>query len=52
MQAIRLAAAHNARVAARAGERVQDDEYVVADHRRFILENGRDPDEITNWRWR
>ncbi len=50
MQAIRLAAAHNPRVAARASERVHHYEYVLADHRRFIQENGRDPDEIANWR--
>lgn len=51
MQAIRLAAAHNPRVAAQANERVSQYEYVLAAHRNFIHEKGTDPDEITNWQW-
>ncbi|GAC1458001.1 MAG: phosphoketolase family protein [Chamaesiphon sp.] len=51
METIRLASATNPRVAARANERVHHYEYVLADHHRYILENGDDPPEITNWRW-
>jgi xylulose-5-phosphate/fructose-6-phosphate phosphoketolase len=50
-QAIRLAAANNPRVAARASERVHHYEYVLADHRRYIQENGVDPEEIMQWHW-
>ncbi len=52
MQAIRLAAARNPRVAARASERVSHYEYVLADHGRYIQEHGVDPKEITEWKWR
>lgn len=51
MQAIRLAAAKNPQVAARAGERVHHYEYVLADHRRYIEEHGSDPEEIATWQW-
>ena len=51
MQAIRLASAHNPRVAARASERVHHYEYVLQDYKQFILENGDDPPEIMNWQW-
>lgn len=51
MQAIRLAATRNPRVAARASERVHHYEYVLADFRRYIEENGVDPEEIANWQW-
>ncbi len=51
MQAIRLAAPSNARVAARASERVHHYEYVLNDFRRYIEEHGSDPDEIAHWRW-
>src|SRR6266581_192412 len=51
MQAIRLAAARNQRVAIRASERVHNYEYVLVAFRRFIQENGVDPEEITNWQW-
>ena len=50
-QAIRLAAARNPRVAARANERVHHYEYILVDFRRFIQENGVDPEEISNWQW-
>ncbi len=50
-QAIRLAAARNPRVAARASERVHHYEYLLVDFRRFIQENGVDPEEISNWQW-
>lgn len=52
MQAIRLTAAHNLYVAARASERVHHYEYVLRDHRRFIQANGVDPEDITNWHWK
>jgi len=51
MQAIRLAATRNPRVAVRASERVHHYEYVLVAFRRFIQENGVDPEEITNWQW-
>lgn len=51
MQAIRLAAARNPRVAARASSQVSHYEYVLAAHRRYIEANGVDPEEITNWKW-
>jgi len=51
MQAIRLAAAQNPRVAARTSERVQHYEYILQDYKRYILEHGDDPAEITNWKW-
>ncbi len=50
-QAIRLAAARNPRVAVRASERVHHYEYMLVDFRRFIQENGVDPEEIANWQW-
>ncbi len=51
MQAIRLAATRNPRVAVRASDRVQHYEYVLVAFRRFIQENGVDPKEISNWQW-
>jgi len=51
-QAIRFAAPNNPYVAARASERVHHYEYILRDHRRFIQENGVDPEDITNWRWK
>ena len=51
MQAIRLASVRNPRVAVRASERVHHYEYVLADFRRYIQENGVDPEEISNWQW-
>lgn len=51
MQSIRMAAAYNPRVAARASERVQHYEYILQDFHRFILENGDDPPEISKWQW-
>ncbi len=50
-QAIRLAAAHNPRVAVKTSELVHRYEYILVAHRRYIEENGVDPEEITNWRW-
>ena len=51
MQAIRLAAARNPHVAVRASERVHHYEYVLLSFRRYIDENGVDPEEISNWQW-
>src|SRR5713226_5752252 len=50
-QAIRLASTRNPRVAARASERVHHYEYVLVAFRRYIQENGVDPEEISNWQW-
>jgi len=52
MQAIRLGAAYNPRVAALANEKLHHYEYVLVDHQRYIRENGKDPDEVTSWEWR
>jgi xylulose-5-phosphate/fructose-6-phosphate phosphoketolase len=51
MQAIRLAAANNPYVAAQASELVHHYEYVLVDFRRYIEQNGVDPEEISNWQW-
>ncbi len=51
MNAIRLAAPHNPRVAVRVSDRVQHYEYILLDYKRYILENGEDPSEISNWQW-
>ena len=51
IEAIRLAAVSNPKVAVRASERVHHYEYVLADFHRFIEEHGKDPDEIAHWRW-
>lgn len=51
MQAIRLAATHNPRVAARANERVHHYEYILDDYCCYIEEHGVDPEEIANWQW-
>ena len=51
-QAIRLAAAQNPRVAVKASALVHRYEYILVDHHRYIQENGVDPEEITNWRWK
>lgn len=51
MQSIRLASAHNPRVAARANERVHYYEYILDDHCCYIEEHGVDPEEIANWQW-
>jgi len=52
MQAIRLTAANNVYVAARASERVHHYEYILRDYRRFIQAHGVDPEDITNWHWK
>lgn len=52
MQAVRLAAAYNPRVATLASEKVHHYEYVLIDYHNFIQAHGKDPDEITNWQWR
>ncbi len=51
MQAIRQAAVRNPKVAVRASERIRHYEYVLASHHQYILENGVDPQEITEWKW-
>ena len=51
-QAIRLAAVQNPRVAVKASALVHRYEYILVDHHRYIQENGVDPEEITNWRWK
>lgn len=51
-QAIRLASESNPDVAASAMEKVSKFEYILRDHRRYIVENGDDPDSIKNWTWK
>ncbi len=51
MQAIRLAAAYNPRVAALASEKVHYYEYVLVDYHHYIHLHGKDPDEISHWQW-
>jgi xylulose-5-phosphate/fructose-6-phosphate phosphoketolase len=51
MQAIRLSATHNSYVEVRAPERISHYEYTLLAHRRYILENGVDPKDISEWRW-
>jgi xylulose-5-phosphate/fructose-6-phosphate phosphoketolase len=50
-QAIRATAARNPRVATRASERVRFYQYRLHEFVREIQATGRDPDEISNWRW-
>jgi xylulose-5-phosphate/fructose-6-phosphate phosphoketolase len=53
IQAIRLAAteSQNEQVAIRMSERIGYYEARLAEHRQFIQEHGKDPDEIARWRW-
>lgn len=51
MQAIRLGALFNPFVAAVAAERISHYEYVLQSHKEYILKYGKDPDEITEWKW-
>jgi xylulose-5-phosphate/fructose-6-phosphate phosphoketolase len=51
MQAIRLAAPVNPRVAVRASERISHYSYILEAHRRYIQQYGVDPEEITTWQW-
>ena len=51
MQAIRLACAKNPDVGASAMEKISMFEYLLRDHRRYIIEHGDDPDNIKNWTW-
>ena len=51
IQAIREAAPYNPQVAARAIELVSHYEYVLVAHHEYILKTGRDPEEITEWKW-
>lgn len=52
MQAIRSAVPFNPSVAAVANEKVSFFEYLLASHREFIEKNGKDPDVVTNWKWK
>jgi len=51
MEAIRLAAARNPNVAAKAVDMISHYEYVLQEHRAYILEHGIDPPELNNWLW-
>jgi xylulose-5-phosphate/fructose-6-phosphate phosphoketolase len=51
-QALRLASEINPDVAASAMEKVSLFEYILRDHRRYIVEHGDDPASIKNWVWK
>lgn len=51
MQAIRLAAAYNPRIATLASEQVHHYEYVLVDYHQYIETHGKDPDDISHWQW-
>ena len=51
IEALRQAARLNPRVQAVANELVSHYEYQLEDHRRYILANGKDPDEIYSIAW-
>lgn len=51
MQALRLGSNRNSYVASRANELVSHYEYELIKHRQFIEANGKDPDEISGWKW-
>lgn len=54
MQATRLAAiaSGNQYVAVRMSERLSHYQSLLTEHRRFIRQYGKDPDDIALWRWR
>jgi xylulose-5-phosphate/fructose-6-phosphate phosphoketolase len=53
MQAIRLAAssAQNQRIAVQMNSLLHHYRSILENHREFILQYGKDPDEITRWQW-
>lgn len=51
-QAIRFASKTNPEVAAKAMEAISQIDYILRDHRRYIIEHGDDPDFIKNWAWK
>lgn len=51
IQTIRLAAPRNPSIAGYANEKISFLEYVIRDHRRYILAHNQDPDQILNWKW-
>ena len=53
MQAIRLAAisSANQRIAVQMSERLGHYKSLLAEHRQFIQQYGKDPDDIAQWQW-
>lgn len=51
-QAIRLASPVNPDVAAAAMEKISHFDYILRDHRRYIVEHGDDPESIKTWTWK
>lgn len=51
MQAIRLAAPKNPKVAAKASSLISHYEYILQEHKEYIRKNGKDPEEIAEWSW-
>ncbi|MBN2421093.1 phosphoketolase family protein [Candidatus Woesearchaeota archaeon] len=49
--ALQKAARHNSRVAAKFGHAIKDFENRITEHRKYILKEGKDPEEIRNWTW-
>lgn len=50
-EAIRLAAEFNQEVEVLAMEKISQYDYILRDHRRYIIEHGEDPENIKNWKW-
>jgi xylulose-5-phosphate/fructose-6-phosphate phosphoketolase len=50
--AIQLASELNPDVAASAMEKISMFDYILRDHRRYIIEHGDDPENIKNWTWK
>lgn len=51
-QAIRLACARNPDVSASAMEKISMFDYILKDHRCYIIKHGDDPANIKNWEWK
>jgi xylulose-5-phosphate/fructose-6-phosphate phosphoketolase len=51
IQAIRLSSHSNPLVAAAAMDKISHLDYILRDHRRYIVENGDDPEMIKTWTW-
>lgn len=51
-QAIRLACKSNPHVAACAMDKISKFDYILKEHRSYIIEHGDDPENIKNWNWK
>lgn len=50
-QAIKLGSVHNPTIAAQAPELLSLFDYRLKDHMRYIENHGKDPEDITDWKW-